>query len=319
MNGGLLRSAQAVMAMLLVLAACMPALGRSKALDLSGYIDGHGAISVQQHGDTVDPYFALQALLLAHAHGLDTAVPAAAWFDWLSARYQSSARLDRYCKNEAGWWSCKSADADDASLALWLGFLKTRHLGPLQAARVAALAQRARRDLQALRDRKTGLYRVSKRLPHSLFMDNLEVWSVLASPPLARAIQATFWDPQLQIYRVSTQTAHPHPMAVFYPDATAQLYPLLVKFPHLPAGAAVFYRQWMAQHRRPWLAQMHTDFAWGLIALLAWEQGDLETMACWQQQAQPLRHGAHWTVTDEVVFQILPPPPLSPSTPEDCT
>lgn len=304
---------------LFLVALCAPLRGQGKALDLTGYIDENGAITVQRHGDTVDPYFALQALLLAQTHGLDTAAPAAAWFDWLATRYQARQLLDRHCKNEAGWWPCKSADADDASLALWLAFLKTRHPGPLKSARVAALTQLARRDLEALRDRRTGLYRVSPRLPHSLFMDNLEVWSVQARPSLARAIQSTFWDPQLQIYRVSTQSAHPHPMAVFYPDATAQIYPLLMKFPHIPGGPAAFYSAWMAQHRRSWLAQMHTDFAWGLIALLAWEQGDLETVACWQQQALPLRHGLHWTVTDEVVFQILPSPPLSLTTLQDCT
>ena len=305
--------------MLVLMAACLSLPGHSKALDLTGYIDAQGAITVQRHGDTVDPYFALQALWLAQAHGLDTAAPAAAWFDWLAARYQTQGRLDRYCQNNTGWWPCKAADADDASLALWLGFLNTRAPDPRQASPNTALQRQAQRDLQSLRDRQSGLYRVSHQVPHSLFMDNLEVWSVLASPRLARAIQHTFWDPQRHIYKVSTQPDHPHPMAVFYPDAAAQLYPLLVRFPHIPGGASAFYQRWITQHRQAWLAQMHTDFAWGLIALVAWQQGDQDTVGCWQQQATALRHGLHWTVTDEVVFQILPPSPLNHLTPEHCT
>jgi len=35
-------------------------------LDLRGYMDSSGAITVHHNGQSVDPYFALQALLLAH-------------------------------------------------------------------------------------------------------------------------------------------------------------------------------------------------------------------------------------------------------------
>lgn len=300
------------------LACCSAALG-SKTLDLTGYIDETGAITVQRNGDTVDPYFALQALRLAKAHGLDTSAPASDWFHWLAPRYEASSRLDRYCKRQSQWWSCKSADADDASLALWLAFLQAHPPGSGNTVRISALKQQARRNLQALQDRRTGLYRVSKQVPHSLFMDNLEVWSVQPSARLTRAIQGAFWDGHLQIFRVSTQPDHPHPMAVFYPDAAAQLYPLLMKFPFIPGGAPAFYKHWMARHRHTWLNQMPTDFAWGLVALAAWEQGDFETVRCWQERAAPLRHGLHWTVTDEVVFQITSPPFPSQPSPEDCT
>lgn len=300
------------------LACCSPALG-SKTLDLTGYIDETGAITVQRNGDTVDPYFALQALLLADAHGLDTSAPASGWLNWLAPRYEASSRLDRYCKRQSQWWSCKSADADDASLALWLAFLQARPSGAGNTVRISALKQQARQDLQALQDRRTGLYRVSKKIPHNLFMDNLEVWSVQPSKRLERAIQRAFWDGHLQIFRVSTQPDHPYPMAVFYPDATAQLYPLLMKFPHIPGGKPAFYKQWMAKYRQLWLGQMPTDFAWGLVALAAWEQGDFETVLCWQARALPLRHGLHWTVTDEVVFQIISSPLPSSTSTEDCT
>lgn len=298
----------------LTVCAWLPAHGQR--LDLSGYLDESGAITVQHQGDTVDPYFALQALLLAHAHGLDISGPAAAWSRWLAPRYQSTGRLDRHCKQAQRWQACKPADADDASLALWLAFLKTRPDTGLLTRRSAG---RARQSLETLRNKHTGLYQVSWQVPVHLFMDNLEVWSVLPSPQLARAIQQTFWDASQQIYKVSTQTEHPHPQDVFYPDATAQLYPLLVRFPLIPGEALMHYQRWMARHRSAWLAQMDTDFAWGLIALLAWEHRDLETVRCWQKKALPLRHGLHWIVTDEVVFQIVPLLPPSSATQDHCT
>ena len=303
-------------AMVLGLALCSLGSSGGQRLELSGYLDAHGAISVQHQGDLVDPYFALQALLLADAHGLDTADPAAAWLRWLTPHYLATGRLDRHCRQDRQWHACQRADADDASLALWLRFLHTvAEPGP----QVRPSAMRARRSLQALRDRHTGLYQVSPQLPVHLLMDNLEVWSALPSPQLAQAIQHHFWDPERQIYRVSTQANHPHPQNNFYPDATAQLYPLSVQFPLVPGGAAAHYRQWMARYRSAWLSQMDTDFAWGLIALMAWTHRDLETVRCWQQKALHLRHGQHWTITDEVVFQIVPLLPRSLSTQEICT
>lgn len=305
--------------LILCLAWSIPALGQSKALNLNGYMDNTGAITVQHGGDTVDPYFALQALLLAKAHGLDIAHLAPLWTDWLATHHLATGQLGRYCKTGLGWAQCKSADGEDASLALWLNFLKTVPARQLKTPHLAVLKKRTQQALRALHDPRAGIYRVSRDIPYSLFMDNLEVWSTQPSPALAQAIQRTFWDEALQVYRVSTQATHPHPMAVFYPDATAQMYPLLLKFPGIPGGASAFYRRWMAQHRHHWLSQMASDFPWGLIALTAWDQGDLHTVQCWQQHALPLRHSPHWTVTDEVVAQILPPLADLSSTQKDCT
>ena len=92
-----------------------------------------------------------------------------------------------------------------------------------------------------------------------------------------------------------------------------------VGFPGVPGGAAQHYQRWIAQHRSPWLAQIGHEFPWGLIAVVAWQQGDANTVRCWQHKALPLRHRFFWTVTDEVVAQLLPPltPPLP--NPKDCS
>ena len=104
-----------------VLAA--PLCTSAAVLDLEGYADTSGAISVQHQGDTVDPYFALQALLLAHSHGLDISTPAKAWGAWLVQRQKPDATFDRFCRNGPVWAPCKTADADDSVLGLWLAFM----------------------------------------------------------------------------------------------------------------------------------------------------------------------------------------------------
>ncbi len=307
-------------------AACAQPTPTGKALDLRGYTDATGAITVQYRGDTVDPYFALQALGIAQVHGLDISAHALPWARWLTQRYQEAGHLGRYCQSTRPqgppWIWCKPPDGDDSSLALWLQFL--HRLPPHERAQlpIDVMQARAAQDLRGLHDPATGLYHVSPHIRYSLFMDNLEVWSAWPSPSLARAIQAIFWDPQHRLFRVSTQKAHPHPGQHFYPDATAQIYPLLVGFTDVPGGAAAHYARWMREHRALWLAQSGREFPWGLIALVAWRQGDLVSVRCWQQRALPHRHTALWTVSDEVIAQILPPWPASPHTPppkENCT
>jgi len=140
-------------------------------------------------------------------------------------------------------------------------------------------------------------------------MDNLEVWSALPSKSLASAIHRVFWDTKNQRFRVSTQAQHQDQPDRFYPEATAQIFPLLVGFSPLPGGVRTDYPQWMQKYRQAWLEHVTHDFPWGVIALLAFKQGDLNSMRCWQVSAMPRRNTTHWTVTDEVVAQILPPFP----------
>ena len=52
-------------------------------LELQGYVDDSGAITILNGGDTTDPYFALQALLLAHDNGMDISAPALKFANWL--------------------------------------------------------------------------------------------------------------------------------------------------------------------------------------------------------------------------------------------
>ena len=299
--------------------------GTPRTLDLKGYLHATGAITVQHQGDTVDPYFALQAIELAQSHGLNASSVVKPWGRWLAQKYVEGGHLGRYCqsnKDATGqhtWHWCKPPDADDASLAMWWQFLNRLSVQDQQAIGAPHMKARAQQDLQALLNPQTGVYNVSLHIPHSLFMDNLEIWSVWPSDPLRQAIQKSFWDPAKGTYRVSSQSAHPQTGQAFYPDGTAQIYPLLVSYTGLPGGAAAYYQRWMRQYRSAWLAQIGREFPWGVIALIAWKQGDLGSMRCWQSLAAPWRHSAYWTVTDEVVTQILPPLSLPGPSKESCT
>lgn len=303
----------------LLLAAAGAPAAPSAELTLGDYQDAEGAISVVRQGDSVDPYFALQALQLAQDHGLEAQPAAQRWAQWLLPRQKPDATFDRFCRRGPVWGPCQTADADDSLLALWLMLLDTLPPSPQRqdSRRAASVA------LQKLHDPARGIYLVSPVYQHGLFMDNLEVWDYLrrtgdsaSAAALARAIQRVFWDGASRRFLVSTQPEQRHEKPRFYPDAVAQVFPLLVRFPLLPGPASAYYRSWMRQHRAEWLAQVKTDFAWGLVAVLAWRQGDLPTARCWLRTTAAFRHTHHWTVTDEVAHQILSQNGVTPAAPQ---
>ena len=300
-------------------------LGHTAALDLSGYAEPSGAITIQHNGNTVDPYFVLQALLLAKDHGLDIQSLALPWARWLLERQKPDATFDRFCRTGPVWLACKTADADDALLALWLRFIDALPAEVRKEPGFTKSHAEASATLLRLVSPPTGVYLVSPVYMHGLFMDNLEVWTYppahaatqnKARPSFGASIQAVFWDAEEQRYHVSTQLEQKAAKRHFYPDAVAQIFPHTVHFPHIPGGAKAHYQSWIAAHRGEWLSQVDTDFAWGLIAIVSLQQNDLTSVRCWQQKALPARHGSHWTVTDEVVQQILQGRAIPPQPPE---
>ncbi|MBC7437297.1 MAG: hypothetical protein H7332_14670 [Bdellovibrionales bacterium] len=296
--------------------AVVPAASAAPRLDLSGYSDATGAISVLHNGPAVDPYFAMQALLLAHDNGLDTTAASEKFANWLITRQKPDGTFDRFCRMpESAWVSCKVADADDALLAIWMRLLETmpqRLRNDVAWKKSYAISQSS---LNHLYQPSRGIYMVSPVYLHGLFMDNLEVWSLKTVTPqpsqevdarkLAAAIQATFWDPVAKRFLVSTQLEQRGEKPVFYPDHVAQIFPLLVGFPVTGVNERQFYRDWMRSHRSEWLRQGVADYPWGLIAVLALKQGDTASARCWMRESAALRHGVRWAVTDEASHQIL--------------
>jgi hypothetical protein len=311
-------------AMLVWFLPWLPAAGQSPGLrlDLTGFIHADGAITTLRGGDIVDPYFVIQALLMARENGLDAAADIDRWTTWLASRQKPDGTFDRFCQARGGWHTCKPADADDALLALWMKLLAaadaTNPRPPLKAS--MALSARA---LERLYDRSRGVYLVSPAFPYGLFMDNLEVWSFWSSQAdpasqtrartLQRAIHQVFWHPRSGRFLVSTQPEQAAMPPVFYPDAVAQIYPLLFAYPALPTTAQAHYRAWMKEHRATWLSRAPHDFSWGVIALIALRQRDPETARCWLRDTAHLRHSSHWTVTDEVTRQIMEARHLEPA------
>ena len=295
-------------------------------LDLSGYSDADGAITVLYRGESADPYFAMQALLLAHENGMDISVPARKFAEWLVPRQKPDGTFDRFCRSGgAPWVSCKTADADDSLLAIWMKLLDTL---PAEAKAIPALVKSqavSRSALDHLFQPSRGIYMVSPVYLHGLFMDNLEVWSLkshAAQPAqraeadrLARAIQSTFWEPVSKRFLVSTQLEQRAEKSAFYPDHVAQIFPLLVAFPLLPEESAAYYRNWMRQYRSDWLSQGKTDYPWGLLAVLALRQNDRASAACWLRESLPLRHSSRWAVTDEASYQIVVGQGVAPASP----
>jgi hypothetical protein len=291
-------------------------------LDLTGFIQADGAITTLRGGDIVEPYFGVQALLLAEENGLDAAAETRRWLAWLAPRQRLDGTFARFCQAGMAWVVCKPADADDALLAMWMKLLRSSGAG-IPRELLKKNLQRSETALERLYDRSRGVYLVSPAFPHGLFMDNLEVWSFWASQRsaagqakarrLQRSIRDVFWHPRSQRFLVSTQPEQAGMPPAFYPDAVAQIYPLLFAYPALPAPARVHYQRWMKAHRATWLSQGPHDFAWGVLALIALRQGDLESTRCWLRDTAHLRHSNHWTVSDEVTRQILEARGLEPA------
>lgn len=304
-----------VLAVALVTSSTAPSAA-APSLDLTGYAEAGGAITVLYQGDSTDPYFAMQALLLAHDNGWDISAPAYKFAQWLGPWQKPDGTFDRFCrKGGIEWVSCKTADADDSLLAIWMKLLE---IIPLQTQASPLLKKSytvSKRALEHLYQPSRGIYMVSPVYLHGLFMDNLEVWSLkvhLRTPgasaeatKLAKAIHDTFWQPVDKRFLVSTQLEQRSQKPMFYPDHVAQIFPLLVDFPMLPGEAGEYYREWMRMHRADWLSQGKQDYPWGLVAVLALRRNDIASATCWLRESQWLRHSSRWVVTDEVSYQIL--------------
>ncbi|QOL52036.1 hypothetical protein LPB04_14210 [Massilia litorea] len=294
-------------------------------LDLSGFSDPGGAITILRGGDIVDPYFAIQALLLAKEYGLDADADTRRWIAFLALRQRPDGAFDRFCRSATGWSACKPADADDALLAMWMKLLRSS--GAL-APRGLAKPSLARSDaaLGRLYDQSRGVYLVSPSYPHSLFMDNLEIWWFWSSQrtaadqvrarKLLSAIHKVFWHAGKLRFLVSTQAEQADMPHAFYPDAVAQILPLLFGYPALPGTTRAYYRSWMKAHRGEWLTRAPDDFSWGVLALIALRQGDLESAACWLRETAHLRYSTHWTVSDEITRQVLDARGIGPAVAE---
>ncbi len=298
------------------------ASSRNLALDL--YQTPEGAITVNEHGDFVDPYFANRALTLADESGVNVRAVAERWIPWLIAHQLPDGRFERYCKSGGSDWSaCKPSDADDAGLAVWLELLY--RLSPQSGLPAAwqGSAASANKYLEGLRDPSTGLYFVSHDLRVCLLMDNVEVYHLFRmmatanrrfgqtklsreyenkADQLAQAIVRRMWSRKNHNFIASTQEPAP---TTFYPADVAQVYPWLLKMA-TPAGSPkAAFRNWLSSYESIWLDRRGDHFPWGIIALAGHRLGETESVDRWIENSKSLRHSAYWTVLDDVILQVL--------------
>ena len=305
-----------------MLSAC--SLGYSASFDLEGYQDKQGAITVHYQGDYVDPYFAIKSLLLAHHAGLDIQHAAYAWIEWLMPRQRSNGLFDRFCPADGSEWrDCENADSDDALLAMWMELLYVMAPSNGLPRDWHSSIAKSSLQLERLRDKRTGIYRISASNPAGLLMDNIEIYAALSTisreqqrlgahshsrlsykkaVKLRHRIIQVFHTKANTPFLVSTQTAQDEQ---FYPHAVAQIYPWLHHMPTNSLNARADFNAWLHKYRKGWLSFENDDYPWGLVALTAVEFGDQQTAQCWANRARTLRNGERWNVLEEAAFQII--------------
>jgi hypothetical protein len=85
----------------------------------------------------------------------------------------------------------------------------------------------------------------------------------------------------------------------------AHIYPYYLELPLARSAGALDFAHWMARYRDEWLRTSGDPFPWGIVALAALHQGDLNSAACWRAKARALRAGEHWDIAEEAVWQVL--------------
>ena len=325
-----------LLTLLLLIATSLTAPARAAELVMADYQRPDGAITTYFNGDSIDPYFASKALLAAQDAGMTTRTAAIRWIGWLLPRQHADGRFDRYCVKGQRFVSCQEADADDALMAVWMELLVRAAPPKGMPPAWQASFDKASRHLDTLRAPASGVYLISAKLPVALLMDNVEVSSAFKAvgdyhrrrgdaagaagwmrkaEQLDKDILRVFWRPNLG-YLVSTQ---PRTESEFYPDAVAQIFPILADIRPASRPHAAAYALWMKENRMVWLQMSEADFPWGLVALVADKMGDKEAIACWRMRSIQFRHGKHWNVLEEALYlafesrlspeQVVAPPP----------
>ena len=300
---------------------CDTVLVCSSTFEPTTFQQPDGAVTLTAGGDYVEPYFATKALIVAQDGGLDIHDAATAWINWALPRQRKDGLFGRYCRSKREWVECARADADDSMEALWMQLLyRMTGSSGMPASWEHSIALSAK-QLQKLRNRRLGLYHVSKLNHVALFMDNIEVYAALkdvarqqkrlSNPAasttdaeaerLASAIQKVFWDRRAKRFRPSMQKSRP----AFYPDVVAQVYPWLADVSGPGQDARQAWEQWKRAFGAGWIERRYDSHAWGLVAMAAEKLGDASSAECWTSQSDALRGSSSWNVLEEAAWQAL--------------
>lgn len=298
-------------------------VGVAAILNLQAYQGASGEILVHRGGTDVDPYFALKALLIADAGGLDTREALGRFVVWLRPRQAMDGRIHRFKRVDGRWQKSNIADADDSVLALWIQAILLNGAGKPFDEETQRSLNLAESYLERLFDPKRGIFRVFLNDATGLYMDNVEILAasreiarlysergeVAASArwssrieALDRGIARTFPGTDGLSPAVSTQLAH-RQTGSFYPDRVAAVFAWLHDYPQ--AKNQDRFAAWLAHNANAWRENSRNDYPWGLIALEASRAGAEVVARSWLVDSAPLRHGPRWNVLEEAVTQVL--------------
>ncbi len=293
------------------------------ALDMSGYQNADGAITVHSKGDNVDPYFAMKALWVSRQLDDPAPLESLSWIGWLMPRQKEDGSFARYCQKDGEWRECERSDADDSMLALWIELLyetAPRHRLPFDW---IASENRAEKGLKSLRNPVSGLYRTGFDSKESLLMDNVEVYEALKriggilehsgdrirarrflklASDLRNSMSRIFRADRNGILRWSTDD---HSRGTFYPYAVADLYPWMHRMDTKGFGKMESWDEWLKQYGQIWLSRSGDSYPWGLVAFLALREHSYRYVDSWIANAAALRGGENWDVLEEAVLQGL--------------
>jgi hypothetical protein len=271
--------------------------------------------------------------VLGHERSGSLAVPEPAaalkFMTWLLPFQQADGSFGRYCKEAAGWKSCKRSDADDVLTALWV-YCVLRY-APDQALWNQS-AGRALLQLLRLWDPERQVFRLFANAPDALLIDNLEIVELLASilkptalkrlsasepalgtnplwpltstitPSRLRAGMEKTFGIRFAVNPYAERLASPGhlPGVHFYPHLVGPTYVWAANLQPL-AAAAPFWRSWWSLAGSAWLNMEADEYPWALVALAA-HSLDKKALQQWQTAVCQQRTAARWTVLDEAVW-----------------
>ena len=284
----------------------------------NNFIVSNGAITVFAHGDYVEPYTAIKALLITHRLGGNIQAPAAALAHWLLPYQQANGPFPRICRSgSSDWLACGPADADDSLAVFWCLMVNEilAHDRTLDASCTKSLEQ-----LATLWNPELNTFQAVFGQPNAYFADNVEIIDALsrlrANPITSERYAASlrklpsrslmlaalshnygfYPDIVMEPQRASIP-ATPHG---FYPYGVAPAYTWIYDI----SSGSIAIRNWTIwKHRygKTWLDGKSDHFPWGLVAWAAYKLGDIKTAQNWLQRSAQWRQQGRWNVLEEGV------------------
>jgi hypothetical protein len=282
------------------------------------FIGADGALTVFPHGDYVEPYSAIKALIAAHRMGVDVAARADIFTTWIMPFQQANGPFPRICRsNNDRWLACGPSDADDSLSVLWCAV--SAEILPGKRT-LDAPCERALENLQTQWEPEKQTFRAIFGGQAAYFADNVEVMMFLnklrhdkrfakrhaaalsklpAQKVMDEALRRNYgFDPDNAL-EPTAASVPPTPYA-FYPYGVAPIYPLIYDW-RTGSDRKHDWKAWREKYRKEWLAGNVDHFPWGLVAWAALKSGDTESARAWLRNSPQWEKDGRWNIMEEGV------------------